>query len=253
MIFNKKTTGQDNVPQAKQKMEILDEVEIAGYKYIKTPNGLFLENINELDLLPPIKVNISKETGKIVVGDANLVKSVTGIILQYWTANVLFEDNHLICSAVNNKPIVDNPKAKNCSECELNKFVDGVKKCKNMIVMLLKSPEYALPLKITLPPTNISSFRKATLLPIAQGIPLHFYDVTFTTQEKVGKRSGMKYFNYAIEFQKRETIMEFFNEYAEYATKFFDFVSKNRIEGHDVKIVDVNEEDTEVSDADLPF
>ena len=45
----------------------------------------------------------------------------------------------------------------------------------------------------------------------------------------------------------------FFNEYAEYATKFFDFVSKNRIEGHDVKIVDVNEEDTEVSDADLPF
>lgn len=253
-----KSTGKDSVPQKDTNGSVpaTETLEMGGMKYIKDQTGLYMTNINELGPISPLGLSISKETGKLVVGEAQFVKSIKGVILQYWAANVLFEDGKLICSGVNGKPIVDNPKSKGCEMCPFNKFENGHKKCKNMIVLLLKTPEYALPLRVTLPPTNLSAFRKATLLPIAQGIPLYMYDITLTTSERTSK-DGIKFYNYSIDFEQREQTIEYFDQYIEYATTYFDSISNMRITKQDIKIVDVDAENEESNhtevEENLPF
>lgn len=213
-------TKKDNNEVAK-KSEDSALAEMGGYSYEKTPEGLFIKNIATAEELEPLRVAISKETGKLVIAKAELVSVIEGVILLFWKVNMLFsEDKSILCMGVNHKATSENPISESCRDCPKNVYHNKKTECTNKIAVLVKSPDYAIPLRISLSATNIRAFRSATMLPIAQQKSFNNYNVIFRSEKKTSK-DGKEYYNYLFEFTQRETPLPLYEEYMKYAKAYY--------------------------------
>ena len=222
---------------------------------VKKGNEVFIENISEHnEEIVPIKARISKDTGKIFVAGEMLSK-LEGVILKFWTFNKLIsEDKQIVCMGVNGMPIVSNSISPSCANCPKNKFVNHHKECKNYYVLLIKSPEYSIPIKISIPPTNLRDFKAILQIPLAKVKPLSQYTAIFTPNKKEGK-NNIVYYNYNIELEENNKEKEWLTDYMEYANHYYDYISSNRYDTSNVVVKDDEETattDEQVPD-DLPF
>ncbi|MCK4501092.1 hypothetical protein KAU11_11390 [Candidatus Babeliales bacterium] len=244
-------TKKDN-NEVTKKSEDSALAEMCGFSYEKDTEGLFIKNIaTKTDELEPLRVAISKETGKLVIAKAELLPVVEGVILMFWKVNMLFnKEKTILCMGVDNKPTSKNPVCENCKDCPKNVYHDRKTECTNKLGILVKSPDYAIPLRVSLSATNIADFKTAIMLPIAQHKNLGNYNVVFRSQEKISK-GGDKYYKYLFEFKQRETPLPYYEEYVKYANAYYTSFQNNSINPPAPEAT--TDADTTVDHDDLPF
>ena len=229
---------------------------MTGVTAYRNENGVFIRDISKHETeLTPIKARISKDTGKIFIAGEMLDK-IEGVIIKFWQLNKLVnDDKQIVCMGVDGHPIVQNAISESCVGCPKNKFIGKRKECKNYYILLIKSKEYSVHVKINIPPTNIRDFRNILQIPIAKVTPLTNYTAVFTPNKKERKGKRTVYYTYNIELKEDQSKKEWLEEYKEYAEHYYDYVSSNRYNTNTVVVVDQEEESTPVEEPsdDLPF
>lgn len=159
-------------------------------------SGLFdlKENMEGIEARLP-QIGIIHQAQQFKMPDGSKKESITGIILDISRANAFWKNKMSEGAGGGNPPDcfsvdgitphikVDDPCAARCSECEKNKFEsDGGKgkACKNMKRVHILMDGTNMPLRLSIPPSNLKAVDVYASLLASQGIPYQLVDTVFS-------------------------------------------------------------------------